>query len=66
MNLFKPTLACLVLIVSGAVSAETRLVLKSDSGDYIGQGKSYLYTDQCQLSLQQELRQRHHAQYRKR
>lgn len=45
MNLFKPTLACLVLIVSGAVSAETRLVLKSDSGDYIGQGKSYLYTD---------------------
>lgn len=45
MNIFKPTLACMLLAASCVVSAETRLVLKSDPGDFVGQGKKYLYTD---------------------
>ncbi|MDG9925630.1 MULTISPECIES: hypothetical protein [unclassified Pseudomonas] len=45
MNVFKPALACLLLAASCAASAETRLTLKSDAGDYIGAGKNYLYTD---------------------
>lgn len=45
MNAIKPVFACLLLAASCAASADTRLVLKSDAGDYIGQGQSYLYTD---------------------
>lgn len=45
MNAYRPLVAGLLLAASCAASAETRLALKSDAGDYIGQGQSYLYTD---------------------
>lgn len=45
MNPFKPLVAGLLLAASCLAGAETRLTLKSDAGDYIGQGQSYLYTD---------------------
>lgn len=45
MNAFKPLVAGLLLAASCIASADTRLILKSDAGDYIGQGQNYLYTD---------------------
>lgn len=45
MNAYRPLVAGLLLAASCAASADTRLTLKSDAGDYIGQGKNYLYTD---------------------
>lgn len=45
MNAYRPLVAGLLLAASCAANAETRLILKSDAGDYIGQGQNYLYTD---------------------
>ncbi|MGL4315645.1 MAG: hypothetical protein ACRCTL_03405 [Pseudomonas sp.] len=45
MNALKPLIAGLLLATCGLANADTRLTLKSDTGDYIGQGKSYLYSD---------------------
>ncbi|MDX5371574.1 MAG: hypothetical protein LPK18_03955 [Pseudomonadaceae bacterium] len=45
MNAYRPLVAGLLLAASCAASAETRLILKSDAGDYIGQGQNYLYSD---------------------
>lgn len=35
----------LLITASGIVSGETRLVLQSEAGDYIGQGRTYTFTD---------------------
>ena len=45
MNAFKPLVAGLLLAASCIASADTRLILRSDARDYIGQGQNYLYTD---------------------
>ncbi|UUY09922.1 hypothetical protein LRS11_07785 [Pseudomonas sp. J452] len=45
MNAFKPLVAGLLLAASCIASADTRLILRSDAGDFVGQGQNYLYTD---------------------
>jgi hypothetical protein len=45
MKSLKNIAACLLLLTSPFALAGTELILQSEPGDYIGQGKNYRYTD---------------------